>query len=218
MPAPAAADAREGRGEAAIAADMRFRALLGEEAWLRLPLSVRDRFSKRLAPGTVALYRGRVVATELSHLGWLLAQASRLIGAPLPTMNQAVGPAIVAVSEDAATGGQRWLRIYERPGRTPQMVLSTKRFRGQTGLEEDVGAGIGMQLSLSVEDGALVFRSQRYRLAWRSHAIALPRWLSPGTMTIVHAPQPDGGFSFRLTLQHAVFGQLLHQLAYFNDV
>jgi hypothetical protein len=218
VPATAAASDLAPPGASPAAADLRFRALLGEDAWMRLPHPVRERFSKRLAPGAVVLYRGRVETTELSLLGWMLAQATRLIGAPLPTMNRAVGPAIVIVSVDPRSGGQRWLRLYERPGRKPQMVVSTKRFRGETGLEEDVGAGIGMQLRLSVEQGALVFRSHRYRLAWRSLTLVLPRFMCPGTMTIVHAQEDDGGFSFRLTLDHAVFGRLLHQLAYFHDV
>jgi hypothetical protein len=218
VPAPAPAPDLAAPTSGSVAADLRFRALLGEEAWLRLPHPVRERFSKRLAPGAVALYRGRVETTELSLLGWVLAQATRLIGAPLPTMNHAVGPAVVMVSDDAASGGQRWLRLYERPRRKPQMVVSTKRFRGETGLEEDVGAGIGMQLRLSVEDGALVFRSHRYRLAWRSYTLVLPRFISPGIMTIVHTQELDGGFSFRLTLDHPLFGRLLHQLAYFEDV
>lgn len=203
---------------AAALADVRFRTLLGEEAWSRLPQPVRDRFSKRLSPGNLVLYRGHVVATELSGLGWLLAQVARLIGAPLPTMRNAVGPAIVVVSEDAASGGQRWLRIYERPGRQPQMIVSTKLFRGPTGLQEDVGAGISMRLRVSVEDGTLVFRSHRYCVSWRNLGFDLPQFLSPGAMTIVHAQESDGSFSFRLTLHHPIFGQLLHQLAYFRDV
>ena len=198
--------------------DLRFRALLGDEAWQQLPHQVRRRFEKRLAAGEIALYRGHVVQTEMSWLGRVLSWLTRPIGAPLPTMNGATGPAVVAVTEDRALGGQRWLRIYERPGRKPQMIQSTKRFPGETGLEEYVGAGISMQLVLSVENRALVFRSRHYLFEAGRLRFRFPALLSPGAMTIVHMQENDGSFSFRLTLRHAVFGELLHQLAIFRDV
>ena len=103
--------------ETAEVADARFRALLGEDAWARLPEPVRKRFSKRLKGNEVALYRGEVVLTKLSWAGRLLSFLTRVIGAPLPTANGATGAAVVAVTEDAALGGQRWVRLYDRPGR-----------------------------------------------------------------------------------------------------
>lgn len=198
--------------------DLRFRVLLGDDAWRQLPHQVRRRFEKRLTAGEVILYRGHVVQTEMSWLGRVLSWLTRPIGAPLPTMNGATGPAVVAVTDDQALGGQRWLRIYERPGRKPQMIQSTKRFRGETGLEEYVGAGISMQLVLSVENRALVFRSGRYVFEAGRLRFRIPALLSPGAMTIVHTQENDGSFSFLLTLRHAVFGKLLHQLAIFRDV
>ena len=54
------------------------------------------------------------------------------------------------------------------------MIQSTKRFRGETGLEEHVGAGIAMQLKVSVEDGALVFRSGRYVFEFGPLRLKLP--------------------------------------------
>lgn len=198
--------------------EARFRTLLGDIAWQRLPPPVQRRFAKHIGADDIVLYRGRVVATEMSRLGRLLSFLTRPIGAPLPTMNGATGPAVVAVTEDRVLGGQRWLRIYDRPGRKPQMIQSTKRFRGETGLEEYVGAGVSMELTLSVEDGALVFRSRRYLLQWGRFTLPIPSLLSPGAMTIVHTQQDDGSFAFRLTLRHPVFGQLLHQLAIFRDV
>lgn len=198
--------------------DESFRSLLGDQAWSRLPEAVRQRFSRHLAPGEVELYRGTVVATELSRLGRALSLLARVIGSPLPTANGAVGPAVVAVTEDPALNGRRWLRIYERPGRKPQMIQSTKRFRGTTGLEEYVGAGLSMQLQVSEQDGALVFRSCRYLFEMGPLRLLIPRMLSPGAMTIVHRQEDDGRFSFRLTLDHPRFGRLLYQLAYFHDV
>jgi hypothetical protein len=197
--------------------DLRFRRLLGDAAWGQLPEAVRRRFSKRLATGETLLYRGEVVATELSALGRMLSFATRIIGAPLPLDNGATGPALVAVTEDPLLGGQSWLRIYARPGRFPQAIHSAKRFRGPTGLEEYVGCGIGMALEVAVEDAALVFRSTGYFIEAGPWRLALPRALQPGRMQIVHRDEGSGLFSFRLTLAHPIFGCLVHQLAYFSD-
>ncbi|HKZ97689.1 MAG TPA: DUF4166 domain-containing protein [Hyphomicrobiaceae bacterium] len=204
--------------------DLRFRALVGEEAWGRLPGPVRRRFSKRIAEGEMVLYAGRVVATELSLAGRVLAFLLRAIGGPLPA-GGATGEALVAVTEDAALGGQTWTRVYARPGRFPQVVHSAKRFRGPSGLEEHIGCGIAMTLCVTVEEGALHFRSAGYFVELGRFRIAVPRALSPGAMEIVHREEPaheahdrDGGaFSFRLTLTHPYFGRLVHQLAYFRD-
>lgn len=212
------ADAK--REEAGLV-DLRFRALVGEE-WVRLPEAVRRRFSKRLAPGEAVIYDGRVAMTELSRAGRLLAFLARAIGGPLPLTNGATGAAVVIVMEDAALGGQSWTRIYARPGRLPQVVHSAKRFSGPTGLEEYVGCGIGMTLRVTVEAGALFFRSQRYFLELGRLRLYFPRALEPGAMEIVHREEPDpdaegGAFSFRLSLTHRLLGRLMHQVAYFRD-
>src|SRR5687767_14949810 len=101
------------RGKAPLV-DLRFRRLLGREAWDGLPEAVRRRFSRRLSGQAVALYRGRVIRAEFSRAGWWLAQALRLIGAPLPLGRDTDVPAVVSVGEDGAGGGQLWSRLYGR--------------------------------------------------------------------------------------------------------
>jgi hypothetical protein len=202
--------------------DVRFRALVGEAAWGRLPPAVRRRFSKRIAAGDVVVYRGRVTESELSVAGRVLAFLARAVGGPLPTTHGATGAAVVVVAEDALLGGQSWTRSYARPGRFPQVVHSAKRFCGPTGLEEYVGFGIGMTLRVMVEDGALVFRSERYFLELARWRVYFPRGLEPGAMEIVHREEPDdeakgGAFSFRLSLTHPLLGRLVHQLAFFRE-
>ena len=80
--------------------DLRFRALLSEAEWLALPLAIRRRFSKRLAGGSTVVYVGEVIETRMSRAGWLLAQAARLIGGPLPVSRDAHVPSVVTVTED----------------------------------------------------------------------------------------------------------------------
>jgi len=139
--------------------DGRFERLLAPAAWRRLPLPVRRRFSQHLGPTASAVYTGEVASTRLNLAGRVFGQLARLIGAPLPLAGSGRVAVCVVVTAEDADGGQRWTRLYARPGRPPQVIHSSKNFAGPTGLEECVGAGVGMRLVLSVDERALVFRS-----------------------------------------------------------
>src|SRR5919109_2327087 len=78
--------------------DHRFRALLSDEDWGRLPLAIWRRFSKRLADGKTVVYIGEVDAADISFAGWGIAQMVRLIGGPLPTGAETGVPMIVPVT------------------------------------------------------------------------------------------------------------------------
>src|SRR6266481_1218398 len=130
--------------------DHRYHALLSDAEWGRLPLAVWRRFSKRHADGKTVVYVGEVEEASFSRIGWWLAQLARLAGGPLPTGSEAGVPMIVTVTEDAASCGQIWTRICARKSGFPQVIHSSKRFAGPTGLEEYIGYGISMALRISV--------------------------------------------------------------------
>lgn len=142
----------------------------------------------------------------------------RLVGAPLPLARCVHVPSVVTVTEDRASGGQVWTRVYARRSGFPQVVHSSKRFAGPTGLEEYVGYGVGMALDLRVHDGALIFRSRNYFVQLFGRRVALPAWLCPGELTVIHAEVPDGRFSFTLQLVHPRLGLLLRQMALYREV
>jgi Domain of unknown function (DUF4166) len=197
--------------------DHRFRALLPDEDWGRLPLAIWRRFSMRLADGKTIVYVGEIDQARMSFAGWCLAQLVRLIGAPLPTSADAGVPMIVAVTEDAASGGQIWTRITGRRHGFPQVISSCKRFAGPTGLEEYVGCGVSMALTISVAHEALAFRSAGYflrigRLSWR-----LPDWLTPGDLIVTHTDLGGEAFRFTLEITHARLGRLMRQSAVFKE-
>ena len=197
--------------------DLRYRALLSADDWEALPLPVRRRFSKRLAGGKTIVYAGRVLETRMSRIGWWLAQALRLVGAPLPLAAERDQPAVVTVTEEIATGGQTWTRLYARRAGFPQIIHSAKRFAGPTGLEEYVGRGVGMALTVHVMGGALIFRSAGYFVQLFGRRFALPAWLAPGALTVTHGELGDGAFSFTLDLVHPRVGTLIRQTATFRE-
>ncbi|HXH43469.1 MAG TPA: DUF4166 domain-containing protein [Bradyrhizobium sp.] len=197
--------------------DRRFRALLSDEDWGRLPLATWRRFSKRVADGDSVVYVGIIEKVAFSNLGWWFAQAARLIGGPLPIGRDIGVPMIVTVTEDGATGGQTWTRICARKRGFPQVIHSAKRFAGPTGLEEHVGFGVSMALRIAVEDQTLVFRSAGYGLQIGHLWIPLPPWLTPGDLTVTHRDLGEGAFRFTLDVIHPHYGALIHQSALFRE-
>jgi len=237
--APAVAD-RPRSVPTAELGDFRLRALMSEADWMSLPLSIRRRFSRRLAGGQSIVYAGEILESRMSRIGWWLAQAARLIGGPLPLtrdadVSNAHGsharvssarvssahalnvhvPSVVTVT--GGMGGQIWTRLYARRNGFPQVIHSSKRFAGPTGLEEYVGRGVGMALTVYAREGALIFRSESYFLQLFGRRFVLPAWLCPGTLYVTHAELPDDRFSFTLQIFHPRLGLIIRQMAIFRD-
>jgi hypothetical protein len=150
-------------------------------------------------------------------VGWFFAQIARLLGGPLPLFTDAHVPAVVTVTEDVRTGGQIWTRLYARRNGFPQVIQSSKNFMGPTGLEEVVGGGVGMALTTHRVDRALQFRSLHYFFRAGRLRIALPRWITPGALTVTHRENGDGRFVFTLEVVHPLFGLIVAQRAIFRD-
>lgn len=195
--------------------DLRFRALMSETDWASLPKAVRARFSSRVATGETKIYAGFIQDVRMSRAGHALVQLARLVGAPFPLSRDTGTASVVTVTE--ASGGQVWTRLYARRRGLPQVIHSTKLFAGPSGLEEHVGGGIVMRLTVLAEDGKLVFRSCGFALRLGRLRIALPAWLTPGRITVTHEELGRGAFIFRLDVVHPRLGELIHQSAIFHE-
>jgi hypothetical protein len=194
----------------ALLPDPSFRAILGEVAWRRLPDAVRRRFAWKPAPGRDIVYVGAMAEVNATRIGWLWAQLCRLVGTPLAPHRGTDVPVTVRLSLDGDGHGIVWERLYRFPGRAPVRCVSVKK-AAAGGLVEVVGRRIGMRLALSERHGALHFRSIGYFWQTRRRRIALPAFLTPGEMHVVHADLGAGRFRFRISVTHRLFGQILYQ-------
>lgn len=190
--------------------DPSFRALLGELAWRRLPAAVRERFAWKPAPGHHVTYDGTMLEVRATWFGALTARLCRLIGTPLAPHRGRDVPVTVRLGLDGDGHGIVWERLYRFPGRAPVRCVSVKRAT-PGGLIECAGRGVGMHLALSERAGELHFRSTGYFWRWRRRQIALPAFLTPGEMQVVHADLGGGWFRFRIAVRHRLFGQTLYQ-------
>jgi Domain of unknown function (DUF4166) len=216
IPAGTDSSAFKSHSAPGCAGETRFARLAGD-SWMRLPVPIRRRFSRHLADGERTVYLGEVAATHMTIMGRLIAQLARLVGAPLPLEEGGCVPVTVIVTGSERLGGQVWTRIYDRKRGFPQVIQSVKRFGGTTGLEEIVARGVGMQLTLSVHDAALVFRSAGYFIRCLGIRFSLPAWLTPGVIEVIHREESAGQFSFSLSVTHLWAGHVIDQIAFFRE-
>ena len=177
---------------------------------------MRARFAVKPAAGEVLIFAGTMDVVRRSRIGWLLAQACRLIGTPLVPHQGRNVPTEVRVSSDPA-GGIVWTRRYAFGGRRPVEVCSTKRPDPPAGLLECAGHGLGMRLRLFERDGALHFVSVGYCLEIRRRRVAIPDLLTPGEAHVVHKDEGGGWFRFTLSFRHRWFGETFFQEGLFRQ-
>lgn len=196
---------------------LRYPILIGK-AWRQLPPSIQERFAKYKRPRETIIYKGRIQRTTQSTFGHLLARLARLIGSPLTYDKEIRGPATVIVRESDRFNGQYWTRIYPTAKGTPQVIQTQKIFEGPTGLIEMISPHLGVELRLTATREALIFSSSGYFFKIANVKIQLPRWLSPGIMTVTHRQTGPKRFRFTLELTHRRFGELFFQTGIFEEL
>ena len=196
----------------APAGQIDFRALLGAEAWARLPEAVRRRFGLH-GPAAIIDYPGRM-RVRANLAGRLLAQACRLIGTPLAPWTGEDVAVDVRVRLDGAA--LVWDRLYRFEGRAPVLV-SSRKLADAGGVLEMVRGGLGMALGVSEENGALHFRSRGYLLRLGALRLPIPGLLTPGAAHVIHQDLGGGRFRFTLSFRHPWLGETFHQDGVFSD-
>jgi hypothetical protein len=191
-----------------------FATLLGPAAWASLPAAVQARFGTA-SHGRTIIYEGEMVV-RANPVGWLFAQLCRLIGTPLAPWRGEAVPVRVDVHLDRR-GGLAWDRTYDFAGHRPVMVSSAKLMSPRGALMEVVRGGLGMTLAVTVEAGALHFRSLAYFASLGPLRLPLPLLLSPGRAHVIHTDAGGGTFRFTLIFTHPLFGETLFQDGLFRD-
>ncbi len=194
-----------------------FARLLGPAAWQRLAPAIRRRFSETPGRSTPIRYHGIMQEVRCSAVGWLVAQACRLLGTPFALHRGTDVPVTITLRHADGGAAIAWERTYHYRGHPTAIVCSEKRTAPDGTLIERVGAGFAMRLALSEADGALQFHSCGY--VWQAGPlrVALPDWLSPGAAHVLHQDLGAGRFRFVMTIRHPLFGTLFHQDGVFRE-
>ena len=189
------------------------RAVLGAQAWNRLPAAVRERFDETTAAVT---YAGAFELVRASLIGRLFAWFGVLFGMPVtPRCGNAVSARVLVEPDDQ---GVVWTRVYEWADGSTHRVCSTKVVEGVAGrnLVEKLPARLNMPLEVYEENGVLHFVSRGYYFdLGLGLKLWLPRVFSPGVTHVEHVDLGHGWFRFTMIVMHPLFGEMFFQTGRF---
>jgi hypothetical protein len=187
------------------------RAVLGQEAWSRLPEAVRERFAD--AAGN-AVYTGAFEIVRASLLGRVFAWVGALFGTPVaPRCGQHVH---ARVCVQPGIEGVTWLREYLWEDGSRSLVRSTKVVDEDGLLVERLPARLCMPLTTYEAGGAVHFVSRGYYFdLGLGLKIYLPDFFSPGVTHVEHVDLGHGWFRFTMIVTHPRFGELFFQTGRF---
>ncbi len=193
------------------------REVVGDAAWLRLPLAVRARFGE---PVVAVDYVGEFEIVRASWLGRMVATVCRLIGTPVVPHTGLNIPAIVHVGP-----------VGEGVALEPGISLA-QRGALSGALHEGDRSGWRARREAS---RATVHAPRRLRSRRRAHFVSrgyyfdvgrrddgsvrkfpLPAFLSPGVTHVEHHDESGGWFRFTMTVRHPFFGEMFFQTGRFR--
>jgi hypothetical protein len=180
--------------------------IVGASAWATLPAALQRRF--RPTHGE-ARYSG-MMDLERSAVGACFAWLSIPFGGPLTRRRAKLTSVTVRVSPHGL--GMMWERDLGG-----QIVRSVKLPGPDGQLQERTEGGLGMDLDVTVEDGALVFTSLRFFLSLGRWRIPVPMLLTPGCCRVEHRAIDATRFRFTLTMTHTIWGMTFRQTGIFTD-
>jgi hypothetical protein len=186
-----------------------FRVLLGDDAWHRLPLAVRERFAFR-SHATTTVYEGEmhVIASGFARA---LAHVWRLIGTPVTPFVGRNVPVSVHVTDLPDASGTVWERRYHFNGQPASIVRSIKQLDEDGTLIETLSAGLRMRLQVQEIEGAIHFISDGYFFRLGPLRFNIPNWFPPGLTCVVHEDKGNGRFRFMMRTSHPWFGDMFVQ-------
>lgn len=179
-----------------------FAQALGNE-WDKVHPTVRRHYD--LHPGDERLLRGEM--SEVFHSLWVkpFILFGRLFGALVPYRGNNV-PVEVRNYCEAGNNHLQWRRRFFFPGRKPYPFASRMEHLAGNEIVEFVRLGLGIRMTLSVEEGALCYTTNGYLWRLGPLRLTLPDWLFFGSGTITERGVDSEQVDLDFTLVHPLFG------------
>ncbi|VAW71058.1 hypothetical protein MNBD_GAMMA12-1139 [hydrothermal vent metagenome] len=192
-----------------------FKQILGVD-WEKLEPIIQAHYS--LKPYSLDTVCITGTMNEVYHSRWanIFIPFGMLLGAIIP-FNKNNVPIDVYFRCSLNSANLRWNRVFKFNSQKHYHFNSYMEIHCGNELIEFVRFGVGMKLALTVEDGALVFRSTGFVWKILGCKIPLPLSMLFGRAYIEERAINEHSFSMKMSITHPWFGQLFRYIGQFNS-
>ena len=179
---------------------------LGDD-WARLDPVLRKHYG--ISPGSE---QQRLMVGSMSHVDHSLVAKlfllpGRLFGALIPYRGTDIPATVRNWTTQDDQQAMFWHRRFQFPRDREAIFASHMVYLGGDEIIEYVRFGLGIRMRLSVDDGALVYRSNGYQWDLGSFKLRFPDWLALGAGEIREAGLSDNSFEMAFVMRHPLFGR-----------
>lgn len=182
------------------------KAALGDQ-WDKLADIVQQHYD--ITPGRPANMTIRGVMDEVYHspVAKLFLLPGRLFGALVPYKGKHIPTEVQNWTTRENTAAMFWHRSLSFPNKAPVIFRSRMEYINDHEIIEYVRFGMGIRMTMSVEDSALIFESIGYVWKLGPVSIPIPTWAILGDARIMEKATGENKFYIDFTMDHPIFGR-----------
>lgn len=191
-----------------------------EGGWRCVDANVRARMDRLLTSQEPTTFEG-IGCVRRSKIGWVFAHLSRMFGSPLIYDHGTDVKTTVSIVP-TGNGLRCWHRKFQFSDGTMREVKTTKMASDKFGLMDGVGDrgqnALATKMRIWSSGKSLCFQSTGYVLRFRRFTVAIPAFLTPGTLHAEHTDIDGETFRYTLSFRHPLWGETFYQSGLFRQI
>lgn len=176
-------------------------------SWESLDRVVREHYD--MTPGTPSsiIIQGTMSEVYHSNIAKLFLLPGRIFGALVPYKGKQISTEVKNWTTQDNHQAMFWYRTMHFPGKAPVTFKSRMEHTTSNEIIEFVKYGLGLRLLITVENGALIFKSKGYIWNIGNLSLHIPNWMILGDAQITEKAISDTEFFIDFDIQHPLFGK-----------
>lgn len=177
------------------------------ESWEELAEIVKQHYDITPGEASKMTIRGVIDQVYHSNIAKLFLLPGRIFGALVPYKGKNIPTEVRNWTSENNHKAMFWYRTLEFPNKPPLIFSSRMEYINDDEIIEYVRYGLGIRMKMSVDNGALVFKSRNYVWKVGATSVPIPTWLILGDAVITEKAISDDEFYMDFYMIHPLFGQ-----------